>query len=292
MADFRAKLGEEINARAKVDSDYIRATKINKHFEEICRKKGLWDDTVEKECENDDADERRKKRALSPGSVEEKCRQFEESGKCKFGYECFRVHPTKVCRFFSRMGECQKGSRCLELHRKDDSKSERDCDFWLRGYCRYPRCYNKHDPNKKGSTRSSRFDENRAEGSSKSSQEEDGLEKRLDERLKTQETFLAKGLEGIANMVKQISSSQPTHQHQNQRQNIPTGWNISQEQAQGLSQLPYPKQQEVLVQKWPHHQNVEMMDTVQMNQRTDLPEGWKTSQAQGMGLPSFLGKPM
>ena len=77
VADFRSKLGDEVNAKARVDTDYIRATKVNKHLEEICRKKGLWD-SIEKDTEDVNDDD---KRSLSPGSVKDKCKQFGELGK-------------------------------------------------------------------------------------------------------------------------------------------------------------------------------------------------------------------
>ena len=68
VADFRSKLGDEVNAKARVDTDYIRATKVNKHLEEICRKKGLWD-SIEKDTEDVNDDD---KRSLSPGSVDQR----------------------------------------------------------------------------------------------------------------------------------------------------------------------------------------------------------------------------
>ena len=294
VAEFRSKLSDEINGRAKVESDYIRATKVSKHLEEICRKKGLWDDGNEKENDNgvDREEERRRKRTLSPGSVNEKCRQFEEYGKCRFGKECFRIHPEKMCRFFSRMGECQQGNACPDIHRKEDTKSEKDCTFWLRGQCRFSKeeCFNRHDPSKKGMARNSRYEENSGEGNPKTSHLEDNLEKRLDERLKTQENFLAKGMEGIANMVKQISSGQPGHQLPTP--NLPGGWKAGQERVQQrMVQHPFLQQQEAVGQQnWPNHQTVEMMDTTQMNQNQSLPTGWKIG--QGMDLASFQRKHM
>ena len=78
--------------------------------------------------------------------LKKKCDFFEANGFCRFGDSCVNTHPKRICFQFMNHGNCNKGIYCQYLH------SQKDCKFWVNGFCRKSNneCEHKHDPAKKG----------------------------------------------------------------------------------------------------------------------------------------------
>ena len=136
MTDLTKKVAEESNARAKAEGEAIRAVRVNQQLEELNKARNTNMSTTSASGNK-----------MSPASIKEKCRIFEAGRKCKYGKDCYRIHPVKVCKDFVEQGVCSKNN-CIELH----NNKEVDCRFWKsRRGCDFDddQCYMRHDPSKK-----------------------------------------------------------------------------------------------------------------------------------------------
>ena len=91
--------------RAKAEADLECSSKFCDHLQEALNKVKAGGDTY-KPAEK----------------VNEKCRNVDKHGGCKYGEQCNYIHPVKICKYFVTMGSCQLGKDCMDSH----SKKERE----------------------------------------------------------------------------------------------------------------------------------------------------------------------
>ena len=113
-------------------------------------------------------------------TTEEKCRFFEANGWCRFGSECHNLHPKKNCEWFQKAGKCPF-EKCKDLH------SQRDCPYWMRGFCRNEKCRMKHDPELKGNSKRDRSRSPNKSPADKKMKTDTHFNTAIEERLNKQE---------------------------------------------------------------------------------------------------------
>ena len=196
IRDLQDKLNIEQNKSSKMEVEKTRMERNTNRLEEIIE---INDET---------------KKSPSKKRTVEKCRFFEEHGHCKFDKKCYNLHPTTICEFFLKVGKCPINN-CMDLH------SQKDCPFWMRGFCKNENCSMKHDQKMKGNslkrgrsnTRPKNYDDKRSKTSRTEENSTDvyynrTVEDRLNKQAE-QNTFLAKSLAGLSAEVKNLSSHPP-----------------------------------------------------------------------------------